>query len=208
MRLQENLKTPLWEKRENLWFGIPFSSGMRGVYGRAPVPLGASVSLGGAEEAEFGFPYLQSQPGLTGAGSLTRAPCHGVSAPPLTAGFAGSNLLGRWEHTETPSCAGSTPQRRQLSRALRDHAAVLGEHKPQVNDRGTRELSVAQLQQQLPAIGEFRPPYWTEPGPEAQWTQLGLVPAAGCKDLELRRALLPHLRRSNSRGDGQDQRLQ
>lgn len=95
--------------------------------------------------------------------------------------------------------------RRQLSRALR---AFLGAHKPQVPSRAAGELAVAQLQQQLPPIGGFHPPYRAAAGAEAQRAQLGLLPAPGCKGLELRGALLPHLRRRNAGGHGQDPRLQ
>lgn len=104
-------------------------------------------------------------------------------------------------------CAGAKP-RRQLSRAFRDYSAVLDAHKPQVHSRAAGEFGVAQLQQQLPPIGGFHPPYWAAAGPEAQRAQLDLLPATGCKGLELRCALLPHLRRSNAGGLGQDQRLQ
>lgn len=104
-------------------------------------------------------------------------------------------------------CAGAKPRRR-LSHALRDHSAVLDAHKPQFHSRAAGELGVAQLQQQLPPLGGFHPPYWAAAGPEAQRAQLDLLPAAGRKGLELRSALLPHLRGSNAGGHGQDPRLQ
>lgn len=181
--------------------GIPF-------FRAGLLALGEPPSLWvGLRRRGSGLPYLRSQPGFLARGLSRRALCHGASAPPRTPGVAGGSLPGRPERAEVLGRAGAKPRRR-LPRALRDLGAVLDAHQPQVPSRAAGEFGVAQLQQQLPPLGGLHPPDWAAAGPEAQRAQLGLLPAAGRQGLELRGALLPHLRRSDAVGRGQDRRLQ
>lgn len=207
------IKDPYPEKRRDMLFngvGKPFLGLREGIHVAGFLgPVGA-LSLSGWGQGGGAAGLLIFRASL---GSLVRGPsvstlCHGVSVPHLAAGFAGSHLRGRRERAEAPGGRDAS-SRRQLSRVLGDlSAAVLGALKPQVYHRAAGGLSVAQLQQQLPPAVELQPQHSAAAGQVPQWAPLGILPAAGCKGLELRRALLRHLRRRNAVGRGQDQHLQ